>query len=82
MLSCQEVSRLVSQSMDGRLTWWQRLRFGLHLLMCSVCNRFRSQSTFLRAAAHEYSLRTETPTAPALSDEARERLKRALESGS
>lgn len=82
MLSCQEVSKLVSQSLDSRLTWWQRVRVRMHLLMCTLCGRFRKQSEFLRQAAQTYSSKTETPTGPRLSEEARERIKRSLKSGS
>ncbi len=81
MLSCKEVSHLVSESLDRQLPLVQRLRVRLHLLMCRFCSRFRQQTLFLRDAARRY-LRaieeTETGPGTALSPEARERIKRSL----
>ena len=71
MLSCQEVTRLVSESLDNNsLTFWQRMQVRLHLLMCSLCSRFRKQAEFLRQAARRYtSAKEDDPTAPKLSDD-------------
>ena len=82
MLSCKEVSRLVSESMDRGLPFWQRCSMRLHLLMCSFCSRFRRQILFLRGAAHSFGKATEEGERLAnvrLSPEARARIKRALQ---
>jgi hypothetical protein len=85
MLSCKEVSHLVSESLDRKLPLWQRVQVRLHLFMCRFCSRFRQQVLFLREAARNYLLAVEEtePTAAAttLSPEARERMKRSLRSG-
>jgi hypothetical protein len=82
MLSCKEVSHLVSQSLDRKLPLWQRIQVRLHLLMCRFCSRFRKQVLFLKDAAHHYLLAVEADTAevarPGLSPEARDRMKRSL----
>ena len=81
MLSCKEVSYLVSESLDRRLPFWQRVRVRLHLLMCRFCARFRRQTLFLRAAARHYLMAVESTDNVAsvgLSPEARERIKRSL----
>ena len=54
MLSCKEVSRLVSESLDRRLSLWPRLQLGMHLMMCGMCARFRKQTLLLHAAAKRY----------------------------
>jgi hypothetical protein len=81
MLSCKEVSHLVSQSLDRKPPFWQRIQVRLHLLMCRFCARFRKQTLFLRDAARHYLMAVEdTGTAAniGLSPEARERIKRSL----
>ena len=82
MPSCQEVSRLVSESMDRDLPFRQRFSLRLHLLMCSLCSRFRRQIHFLRDAAHSFDEARgdgESSTNGELSPEARARIKQALE---
>jgi len=84
MLSCKEVSHLVSESLDRKLPMWQRIQVRLHLLMCRFCSRFRKQVLFLKDAARSYLLaveETEPSTGTTLSPEARERMKRLLRSG-
>jgi hypothetical protein len=50
MLSCKEVSHLVSQGLDRRLGLWERLRLRLHLAICDGCTNFSRQMQFLRKA--------------------------------
>jgi hypothetical protein len=51
ILSCKEVSRLVSQGLDRRLSLFERLRLRLHLAICDGCTNFKKQMDFLRKAA-------------------------------
>jgi hypothetical protein len=44
---------MVSQSMDAKLPWYQRLGVWLHLLYCVWCRRYASQLRFLRTAAQQ-----------------------------
>ena len=81
MLSCKDVSRLVSESLDRKLPFMQRLQVRVHLLMCGFCSRFRKQMLFLKDAAQHYLMafeETETATNTGLSPEARDRIKRSL----
>lgn len=50
MLSCKEVTRLVSQGLDRRLGVGERLRLRLHLAICGGCTQFSRQMRFLRKA--------------------------------
>ncbi len=43
MLSCREVTELVTDFVEGRLSWWDRLRFQLHLGMCRHCREYLRQ---------------------------------------
>jgi hypothetical protein len=58
MLSCKEVTRLVSQGLDRRLGWFERLRLRLHLAICDGCTNFKKQMDFLRRALRELGSRT------------------------
>lgn len=76
MLSCKEVSLLLSQSCDARLTLRQRLAVRLHLLICHGCARFAKQLRFLRTAAR--TLAGSTAGVAPLPAAARERIARTL----
>ena len=54
MLSCREVSELVSQSLDRRLGLVERSRLHMHLRVCDACRNFRRQMAFLRKAARNH----------------------------
>ena len=53
-LSCKEASRLISQSMDLKLTLTQRAALRLHLSACEACTRFGAHLHNLRAAMKKY----------------------------
>ena len=53
-LNCKEASRLISQSMDQKLTLAQRAALRVHLSACDACTRFGAQMTALRAAMRRY----------------------------
>jgi len=50
MLTCKQVSELVSLSLDRRLGWIERWRMCVHLKACEGCRNFSSQIAFLRTA--------------------------------
>ena len=50
MLSCKEATHLVSQGLDRRLAFHERLALRLHLLICNGCTNFQKQMVFLRKA--------------------------------
>lgn len=50
MLSCKEVSKLLSQARERPLGLRERLGLRLHLMMCSGCTNFRKQLEFIGAA--------------------------------
>jgi hypothetical protein len=73
---------MVSESMDRDLPFRQRCSLRLHLLMCSLCSRFRRQILFLRDATHSFGEATaegELLANVRLSPEARARIKHALQ---
>ncbi|WKJ90275.1 zf-HC2 domain-containing protein [Methylomonas montana] len=54
MRSCREITALVSQALDKPLRLTERLAVAVHLLMCSRCRNFQSQTRFIRKAARRY----------------------------
>jgi hypothetical protein len=53
-LSCKEASRLISQSMDQKLTLTQRAALRVHLSACQACSRFSAHLQHLRSAMRRY----------------------------
>ena len=79
MFRCNDVSRKVSQSLDASLPFLHRLAIRMHLLMCRYCARFRRQLVMLRNASRHMDDAPSTDEATAtLSDETKERIKKAL----
>ena len=76
-LSCRDITRLVSESMDHSLPLTQRIKIRIHLMMCKYCARFEKQMQFIRLVCRK----EEKPTSDAvLPDDARERIRRTLAS--
>ena len=79
--TCQEMARLLSDAMDHRLPWHVRIRMHVHLWMCQVCRSYQHQLALLRNLLRRKSHSEAEPTAqPQLSAEAKERIRRALDS--
>ncbi len=80
MLSCEEVTRLVSESLDRELSLRQRVSTKIHLMMCRLCSRYSKQLASLREAFRLHAMREEDlDIYPAsLSSEAREHIKQSI----
>lgn len=50
MLSCKDVSHLLSDRLDRELGFMKRVRLGVHLAMCAACSRVKGQLDFLHEA--------------------------------
>jgi putative zinc finger protein len=48
--TCKEVHRLVAESMDRKMGFFERLTLRLHLTLCDNCTRFKQHMLVLRAA--------------------------------
>lgn len=44
MISCKKAAELTCQSLDRRLSIWERTKLHFHLAMCRGCAAFRKQS--------------------------------------
>ncbi len=79
MLTCKEVSKLASESLDRKLSWRERLGMRLHLLRCDLCSRYLRQLRFMRDATTKMEGQGNQTQAGGLSEEARDRIRRKLE---
>jgi predicted anti-sigma-YlaC factor YlaD len=50
MLSCKQVARLVSQGLDRKLGFTERVQLRVHLAICDGCTNFSRQVAFVREA--------------------------------
>ncbi|HZW35450.1 MAG: zf-HC2 domain-containing protein [Deltaproteobacteria bacterium] len=85
MLSCKDVTQLLSQSMDAPLPAGKRIGVRFHLLICKFCVRYRQQLLLIREAARRLAGAADLPQGSAgenLSAEARDRIKKSLRSRS
>lgn len=54
MLNCKAATRLMSQAQDRPLSLSEKMQLEMHLLLCTGCQNFRSQLSFLREACKRY----------------------------
>ena len=79
MLTCKDVSHLISESQERPLGFRERWGLRLHLCMCDACRSFKRQVALMRKALRELGERAETDAAGTdIPPEARERLRKAL----
>jgi len=81
MLSCKDVTRLISESMDRSLPLGKRIGVRLHLLICKFCARYERQLILIRETIRRFSASVEAPGEPSgetLTEEAKERINKSL----
>ena len=80
MFNCQAVTRMVSESLDRKLPFYQRMGIRMHLLMCKLCSRYRRQLLLLRETIRlEAASSEDIESAIVLPPGARERIKRSIQ---
>jgi Putative zinc-finger len=81
-LPCRDAARLVSESLDRKLTRAEQWAVRLHLLYCIACRRYRHQLFLIKSALRrppaDCCEDEESFRATKLDPEARERIKRRL----
>jgi len=83
MLSCKDVTQLISESMDRSLPLGKRIGVRIHLLVCRFCKRYERQLLQIRETVKQLVTGEETPGEAffePLSDGARERIRQSLRS--
>lgn len=80
MLTCQQASQLISQSLDHPLSWYELMQLRLHLMMCGACNRFRKQLNVLLVGLRKIRTNIENDSAIKLPLDAKTRIVEKLKS--
>jgi len=70
MLVCRDVTELVTDFVEGRMSFWDRARFQLHIGMCRHCREYVRQ---MRKTSQLFG---ETPNEPLSPDVEAEMLRR------
>ena len=80
MPECREMTKVITASMDDRLSWSEWLLMKAHLVACDPCSNFLKQIKFIRTAlGNAYSNLGQQNNSISLSTDARHRIKTALE---
>ncbi len=83
MLSCKEVTRLVSESFERKLSCSERINLWLHVGMCGTCRKFRSFQIALHRTIRNQAFQPidcDAESDVELSDSARERIGAVVQS--
>jgi hypothetical protein len=75
---CRKVVRILSQSMDSKLSLIMRIKLRLHYLICAWCQRYEKHLHELRKFASSVPDHVDDFSEDALSSTAKERMKEAL----
>ena len=78
---CDVITQEISESMDHRISLKTRLKIRLHIMFCKFCRRYQSQLTTMHSLFEQRLQEEEEnrlPKGPALTSEARERIKQNL----
>jgi hypothetical protein len=80
---CRDIVKIVSASLDRKLTLSEKTILRLHLAACEPCAKYMDQSKLLSSAAHaiDDGLKNDL-YAGRLSDDTRERIKNILKASS
>jgi hypothetical protein len=79
--TCQETVEMISQSMERQLTLSERIKMKLHLWICAWCQWYLEHLCLIRDVARAKVVESpDLSSGPALSEEARERIRRNLTS--
>jgi hypothetical protein len=81
MLSCKDVTRLLSEAMDRSLPLGKRIGVRFHLLVCKYCARYERQLALIRETVRRLVGAEETAGGTLwepLSEEAKERIRKSL----
>ena len=84
MLNCKDMTKLISDSLERKMSFRQRMELWLHIMMCGMCRRFRSNIIELRKrvcgskALLDQAEATASPMPPAAKARLEEVIKRQL----
>jgi predicted anti-sigma-YlaC factor YlaD len=72
MLTCQQVTEIVTDYLEGEMPFWQRVQFQLHIGMCRHCREYLRQ---MKATIETMGRLPDEPIPDDVKDELRSRLR-------
>jgi predicted anti-sigma-YlaC factor YlaD len=78
MLTCQQLTELVSDHIEGRMSLWRSVQFHMHLGMCRHCRAYLRQ---MRATVRAVGAMPQEPMPDDLKAELLQRLRRMPPAG-
>lgn len=75
---CRDIAQLISSGLDRKLPLRQRVAVRIHLALCKFCRRYNTQLLLLQEATVRYANPERNTAEETLSQDAKERIKRAL----
>lgn len=82
MMTCEEATQLMSESLDRKLPVGKRIGLRIHLFMCRLCPKFWRQLLLLKNATDLYKKEMEEDPSISLPAETREKIKNLLATNS
>lgn len=55
MRNCEEMTRLISESMDRELSFMEKFEMSVHTMMCKGCHNFKQNTAKLRSITHQHN---------------------------
>ncbi|QDT05533.1 hypothetical protein K227x_39330 [Rubripirellula lacrimiformis] len=83
MLTCKQISELISQSLDRPLPLGKRMSVWMHLKMCRLCAAFRRDQVLFQSSLSrelEQVAKYEKDPTVRLPDDAKRRIAKAMQS--
>ncbi len=82
VFKCEDISHLISKSMDEKLCIKHRLGIKFHLMMCNLCRRYKKQLDLIQKAISlvTRSEKTSNDFITPLPDKTKEKIKKHLDS--
>jgi hypothetical protein len=77
IFSCKKITGMISESMDRKLPFYQRMGIRFHLMMCALCRRYEQQLLFIRSVLRRNG-ETDDRDCQSLPADARERIEKKL----
>ncbi|WP_176582376.1 zf-HC2 domain-containing protein [Mariprofundus erugo] len=76
MYTCKQASRIASDALDRKLTWYEWLNLKLHLAICAMCRNFEQNIHLLASTVKK----PDDTAAVTLSADEREQLRKNIQS--
>ncbi len=75
---CEKIAQLVSESLDTKLPWYQRILLQMHLFVCDTCKEFSKQIQLLNQMVHQLTHTIETDETIQLPQSAKQTIQETL----